>query len=516
MNQSSSVQASESDHEPSYFRFWALRAASPGVKSPSVSLADSESISPYTTKPPTGRRPLPQRTRLSSSYQQSDIGPAIASREHSEHELVGYPRHESPNGDSTVDTPTRLSNDDMEISKAARVVGFPTLNQQRLSSGVYTNKSDALRKPHFPRRHAYYPSMAGQVIYEGISPDQGPQSFLSTLRPKHQITLPFCTVSFGRSVTKTDSKKQEPVSGISTTEIPHGVVKNTKQSPQLDKRIASPLMQRQGLGPSFIRSIQSLGSREKHKQVLKRVQTLLVKSAPQGQAPKRVKTNDTVGNMLVRVSTILHDLSDHSSSKSTSDQGSDRSIASGTAYQNRYRNPRSRRNVYNYPNNGQTDSLLNINEHRRIQNTPDDEALYWGSDGNRYLKVDITNPNGPTYLPSEAKRVQTPPLKEVGGQHKRRGFFFDYHTGDDTRPSSPRVFSPKPTGRMLNSKNKKDWYEALEAALEVEDNIRQPEVDVPDHLPTSPLCPRHPKHKLRGRGVCPMHGRNNSMASMES
>lgn len=33
------------------------------------------------------------------------------------------------------------------------------------------------------------------------------------------------------------------------------------------------------------------------------------------------------------------------------------------------------------------------------------------------------------------------------------------------------------------------------------------EIDVPDHLPTSPLCPLSPKHKSGGRGICPLHGR---------
>jgi hypothetical protein len=31
---------------------------------------------------------------------------------------------------------------------------------------------------------------------------------------------------------------------------------------------------------------------------------------------------------------------------------------------------------------------------------------------------------------------------------------------------------------------------------------------IPDHLPNSPLCPKHPKHKSKGRGRCPAHGRN--------
>ena len=31
---------------------------------------------------------------------------------------------------------------------------------------------------------------------------------------------------------------------------------------------------------------------------------------------------------------------------------------------------------------------------------------------------------------------------------------------------------------------------------------------LPEHLPSSPMCPRHPKNKLKGKGVCVYHGRN--------
>ncbi|CAK1364230.1 unnamed protein product [Cercospora beticola] len=33
------------------------------------------------------------------------------------------------------------------------------------------------------------------------------------------------------------------------------------------------------------------------------------------------------------------------------------------------------------------------------------------------------------------------------------------------------------------------------------------EQNVPDHLPKSPLCPLHPKHKSGGKAICPLHGR---------
>lgn len=36
------------------------------------------------------------------------------------------------------------------------------------------------------------------------------------------------------------------------------------------------------------------------------------------------------------------------------------------------------------------------------------------------------------------------------------------------------------------------------------------ELNVPDHLPNSPLCPANPKHPSKGRGICPLHGRSRS------
>ncbi|KAK4967900.1 hypothetical protein LTR42_010228 [Elasticomyces elasticus] len=42
---------------------------------------------------------------------------------------------------------------------------------------------------------------------------------------------------------------------------------------------------------------------------------------------------------------------------------------------------------------------------------------------------------------------------------------------------------------------------------EEDDTIMGFELNVPDHLPSSPLCPLSPKHKSGGKAICPMHGR---------
>ncbi|KAL8946176.1 MAG: hypothetical protein Q9222_007395, partial [Ikaeria aurantiellina] len=58
-------------------------------------------------------------------------------------------------------------------------------------------------------------------------------------------------------------------------------------------------------------------------------------------------------------------------------------------------------------------------------NTPNPENMYTGSDAQQYFRVELTDPNAPKYLPSEARRIGTPPLPNQGS--KLRGFFFDYN-----------------------------------------------------------------------------------------
>ncbi|KAI7527377.1 hypothetical protein KC331_g16388 [Hortaea werneckii] len=42
------------------------------------------------------------------------------------------------------------------------------------------------------------------------------------------------------------------------------------------------------------------------------------------------------------------------------------------------------------------------------------------------------------------------------------------------------------------------------------------EQDVPDHLPTSPLCPLSARHRSGGKGICPLHGRRKLAPSSPS
>ena len=168
--------------------------------------------------------------------------------------------------------------------------------------------------------------------------------------------------------------------------------------------------------------------------------------------------------------------------------------------------------------------------------TPEPEAMYTASDDNKYMAVDLTDGKtngGITFLPSEARRVHTPPLPSADasatspGRKAVRGFFFDYSAPtlpERPPPSAADVSNVNVSvgggsdggaagGAQQQRRRDSDWYRVkMNAIIDAEDStvmsMEELAVSVPEHLPNSPLCPRHPKHKSWGRGECPFHGRN--------
>ena len=156
-----------------------------------------------------------------------------------------------------------------------------------------------------------------------------------------------------------------------------------------------------------------------------------------------------------------------------------------------------------------TSSVRNVLMGKAPMPSPDPEAMYEGPNNNSYFRTDISDPDGSTFLPSEARRVDTPPLARG-----KRGFFFDCSKSPSTNNSSPEsegTHSPPVTPGGTSKKRRGsdiDWYKMKEAADEARDERLNMELNVPEHLPSSPLCPRNPKHKSEGTGVCVYHGRN--------
>ncbi|KAI4135543.1 MAG: hypothetical protein LQ347_000577 [Umbilicaria vellea] len=146
-------------------------------------------------------------------------------------------------------------------------------------------------------------------------------------------------------------------------------------------------------------------------------------------------------------------------------------------------------------------------------NTPDPDAIYRGPDDRAYFKVELSAPDAPTFLPSEAIKISTPPSSPRRNKAgKMRGFFFDVDAvraavdlpqrgADDTHPRTAAIDAYQNADTDIN------WFRVSVGFETVEDEFQ---LDIPDHLPNSPLCPLHPKNKSGGTGICVYHGRRHS------
>lgn len=144
--------------------------------------------------------------------------------------------------------------------------------------------------------------------------------------------------------------------------------------------------------------------------------------------------------------------------------------------------------------------------------TPTADALYIGNDRSDYFKVEISDPDGPTFLPSEARRIGTPPLpSDRPRKGNMRGFFFDYGSpgGVSYSPDSDDSERDPSSIRRTDTMESED---RLPFRFEPESRRNRTfELNVPEHLPGSPLCPRSPLHPSGGKGICVYHGRTRTL-----
>jgi parafibromin len=116
-----------------------------------------------------------------------------------------------------------------------------------------------------------------------------------------------------------------------------------------------------------------------------------------------------------------------------------------------------------------------------------------------------------------------------------RGFFFDL--GPLTDEGKSEVESQSPNMNMSHESNiaknrlngtspSREWWGAdakllltptkssARPAPKMQDGpppISQFELNLPEHLPNSPLCPKNPTHTSGGTGICVYHGRKRSV-----
>lgn len=230
---------------------------------------------------------------------------------------------------------------------------------------------------------------------------------------------------------------------------------------------------------------------------------------PNDSAHEHQRTKTFTGEVLERAATMLREISDKMlTTPSSTTSGSNKSSRSNLSW-----HTHSARLIpfYSRIRSSSSSSVHNERMGNAPQTSPNPQAMYTGSDSKQYLCVEISNPDGPTYLPSEARRICTPPSPKSTLNRKLRGFFFDYNA--PLTPSSDVVESHPlaSRGRRKEGRSEIDWYRVKLAADEANDAQHPFELNVPEHLPNSPLCPKNPKHRSGGKGVCVYHGRNKAI-----
>lgn len=220
--------------------------------------------------------------------------------------------------------------------------------------------------------------------------------------------------------------------------------------------------------------------------------------------PDTLRTRSTTGMLLERVASILKDVAPRKTSPKSGASSQSGNCSNAASYSH------SLRLTPLCQGNSNTSFHSDWPTSKPPLATPasaDSQLMYLGPDDKQYFRVEISEPGGPTYLPSEARRIGTPPLLGQGG--RPRGFFFDYTLAQTGSDKVDAGLSPTQVRRKKSSEI--DWYSAKIAAEEKQDAMGTFELNVTDHLPSSPLCPRNPKHKSGGRGVCVYHGRNREL-----
>ena len=112
-------------------------------------------------------------------------------------------------------------------------------------------------------------------------------------------------------------------------------------------------------------------------------------------------------------------------------------------------------------------------------------------------------PRMSSFAANEAQRITTPPVPPGSFGYNVRNWLHDHHSTGKLAASSPTANGSSPLAGVARAAT---YDQSIRRALPGLDEGVPSEFDVPEHFPSSPLCPRHPKHKSGGTGRCPFHG----------
>ncbi|KAL8831023.1 MAG: hypothetical protein Q9170_005473 [Blastenia crenularia] len=504
------------DVENSFFRSWALRArtseysstsdVSPGTKSPPVS--------PRTAVRPRRRdRPNFESRfsdshvhRISNSLDRSDWTPKTET-------LSPIAPSNAVHQQTSANTRTSVGSFASKTSSNASSIAKRALSRMKGSDSPRSSITKWDRKPTTRARGDF--SWKREVSGHFFEINVGRKA-------ESDAKLPG-----SRAEKRPDTPLPTPAQGFQDNLPPADIVNQSKVKRSLDQ----PLHKSTDSSSPEDKGKKSIVSRTKH--------ILGITSSPvlSKSIPSRSRTSSQTGDTLNHASSALreivdkHKLTPPSGSTSTSNLS-----AASIAGKPKRRRPWHRSGDHReHTGHSSSSSVRRIKLGKPPVSTPNDDCMYTGSDAQQYFRVELTEPNAPTYLPSEARRIGTPPLPGNNGS-KLRGFFFDYNApksaGDEEEGAWPRGLmntaplplpqrqrglktpslgppSPRsPGARLRRNVSDNDWFRVRVAMDEAKEENARFELNAPEHLPSSPLCPKHPKHKSGGKGVCVYHGRN--------
>ncbi|PPJ54636.1 hypothetical protein CBER1_07656 [Cercospora berteroae] len=140
-------------------------------------------------------------------------------------------------------------------------------------------------------------------------------------------------------------------------------------------------------------------------------------------------------------------------------------------------------------------SAINVRNGKLVRKSSRDSQLQSGS-------VDTEDEEKPSVLHQKSFPQQTPPQPRQPRPIRPEDLIV---TNFEQTPFSKRYYDSIRTEQQairafIDETMEEDDEECDEVVLGFEQNV-------PDHLPKSPLCPLHPKHKSGGKAICPLHGR---------
>ncbi|KAL8667742.1 MAG: hypothetical protein Q9168_007206, partial [Polycauliona sp. 1 TL-2023] len=412
--------------ETSFFRSWALRTRNSAYSS-------SSDVSPGTRTPATS--PIPQRT-VAQRPQRREV-PRRPPESHVHHLEIDMHRRDV------------LGQQPAFYQSTPDTVAYTAASAKSRNSGDAQNTRSSSNASSIARRAFSFVKGSASPRQSSVGQDTKSNKLAKdSLVSKRQKSGHWSAIGIGK---REEPNLTLPETQGSTSHVHYGPTVSSHTASRPGKVIGHS-KSKVSLRPPTHRSTDSSspdGKAPKEGLVDRTKRILGIKSAVSLLTERDQSTRGrqrSTAETLDRTSTALKNLVELTppSGSSTSNMSSTVSIGGRPKIRNVFRPHYHRQHT----GHSSSSSVRKIMFGKPPVSTPNDECMYTGSDSQQYFRVQLTAPDAPKYLPSEARRIGTPPLPESKG----RGFFFDYNP-----PASPPSAGRNPPSSPPSAADSSSW-----------------------------------------------------------